>query len=231
MYVHEQVLRNECNYTGAQPYWEESLDSGNISASVVFDPDTGFGGEGGDCVTDGPFANLTLHLTSSYSEINVTDYCLARSFSDTIFDFGNTTYDAECLAEANYTVALPCYSSFPHVAGHGGVGGTMLDVSASPAEPLFFLHHTNLDRLWWEWQQVDPDTRLTDIGAVTNVPPYSYLSSMELSYPSASLTDYSGDDGNITTLNHVLWMAGLAPNVTIADVMDLEGDTICATYV
>lgn len=38
---------------------------------------------------------------------------------------------------------------------HGGVhiwvGGTMSDASVSPADPIFWLHHANLDRLWWAW--------------------------------------------------------------------------------
>jgi tyrosinase len=38
---------------------------------------------------------------------------------------------------------------------HGGVhiwvGGTMSDASVSPADPVFWLHHANLDRLWWTW--------------------------------------------------------------------------------
>lgn len=38
---------------------------------------------------------------------------------------------------------------------HGGVhiwvGGTMSDASVSPADPIFWLHHANLDRLWWQW--------------------------------------------------------------------------------
>lgn len=38
---------------------------------------------------------------------------------------------------------------------HGGVhiwvGGTMSDAGVSPADPVFWLHHANLDRLWWVW--------------------------------------------------------------------------------
>jgi len=38
---------------------------------------------------------------------------------------------------------------------HGGVhiwvGGTMSDASISPADPVFWMHHANLDRLWWVW--------------------------------------------------------------------------------
>ena len=44
-------------------------------------------------------------------------------------------------------------------------------------------------------------------------------------------TDYFGDNGNITTLNHNLYMTELYPNVTIADVMDLHGDVICSEYI
>lgn len=53
----------------------------------------------------------------------------------------------------------------------------------------------------------------------------------EFVYPD-NLLKYSNDQPwNITTLNHTLWMVDLLPNVTIADVMDLGGDTICAEYV
>ncbi|KAI1338355.1 amino acid transporter [Xylariaceae sp. FL0016] len=50
-------------------------------------------------------------------------------------------------------------------------------------------------------------------------------------YPSAAFLDYDGDDGNITTLNHVLWMANIVPNVTITEVMDMGNDLNCAEYV
>jgi hypothetical protein len=39
-----------------------------------------------------------------------------------------------------------------HAAVHIAVGGTM-NSSSSPADPIFFLHHANLDRIWAEWQQ------------------------------------------------------------------------------
>ena len=39
----------------------------------------------------------------------------------------------------------------------------MLDVSLSPGDPIFWLHHTYLDKLWWEWQSMNLSSRLTDI--------------------------------------------------------------------
>jgi tyrosinase len=54
-------------------------------------------------------------------------------------------------------MAQTTYDSFssPINGIHGGVhiwvGGTMSDASVSPADPVFWLHHANLDRLWWVW--------------------------------------------------------------------------------
>ena len=38
-----------------------------------------------------------------------------------------------------------------HGSVHGWVGGTMSGAHTSPADPVFWLHHANLDRLWWKW--------------------------------------------------------------------------------
>lgn len=38
-----------------------------------------------------------------------------------------------------------------HGTGHNWVGGTMAG-GASPLDPLFYLHHCNVDRLWYIWQ-------------------------------------------------------------------------------
>jgi tyrosinase len=39
-----------------------------------------------------------------------------------------------------------------HGRGHGYVGGDMDGSSASPNDPVFFLHHAQVDRLWAAWQ-------------------------------------------------------------------------------
>lgn len=99
----------------------------------------------------------------------------------------------------------------------------MSDPTFSPGDPVFYLHHSYLDKLWWEWQKLDPATRLQDMGGANTkrgqAPPAQYL-------------DYFGDGGgSITTLNHTLFMTGLAPNATIGDIMDLNGPVICSEYV
>lgn len=42
-----------------------------------------------------------------------------------------------------------------HAGVHNAVGGDMA-TAASPADPLFWLHHANLDRLWIKWQKKHP---------------------------------------------------------------------------
>lgn len=48
-----------------------------------------------------------------------------------------------------------------HTAGHYVAavdpGG---DPMTSPGDPLFYFHHTSLDRIWWIWQMQDVDNRL-----------------------------------------------------------------------
>lgn len=39
-----------------------------------------------------------------------------------------------------------------HNTGHGWVGGFMNSPATSPGDPVFFLHHGNIDRLWQEWE-------------------------------------------------------------------------------
>lgn len=112
----------------------------------------------------------------------------------------------------------------------GGTGGVMTDLINSPGDPLFFLHHANLDRIWWQWQNVDPTNRLYDI-AGRNLPTADYLSTRSLETPTASEYDYFGDGGNVTTLNHNMWMTDNMPNRTISTVMDTQGNFLCYTYV
>ena len=46
----------------------------------------------------------------------------------------------------------------------------MVNLKLSPGDPLFYLHHAWLDRMWWKWQSLDRSTRLTAMGG-PNIPP------------------------------------------------------------
>lgn len=41
--------------------------------------------------------------------------------------------------------------STPHNAVHDSIGGLMGDPHSAAQDPIFWLHHANIDRLWWLW--------------------------------------------------------------------------------
>lgn len=43
-----------------------------------------------------------------------------------------------------------------HNQAHVWIGGDMVNVNISPNDPVFFLHHCNVDRLWAIWQEKNP---------------------------------------------------------------------------
>ncbi|MGC1307099.1 MAG: tyrosinase family protein [Phormidesmis sp.] len=44
-----------------------------------------------------------------------------------------------------------------HNGVHGWVSGTMVDIQFSPGDPVFWLHHCNIDRIWALWQIRHPN--------------------------------------------------------------------------
>lgn len=46
--------------------------------------------------------------------------------------------------------------SAPHNLMHGAVGGAMGSFNTAGLDPLFWLHHANIDRLWAVWRAIDP---------------------------------------------------------------------------
>ena len=83
---------------------------------------------------------------------------------------------------------------------------------SSPGDPLFYLHHTFLDRVWWQWQEKDLPNRLYDIAGYTTG-----------SEPQGGWV--------LATLADELDMKGAIPNQRIWDIMDIRGDVLCYEYV
>lgn len=51
----------------------------------------------------------------------------------------------------------PDETSLPaHNHAHSWIGGIMDDTSTSPTDPIFWLHHCEVDRLWHIWQTANP---------------------------------------------------------------------------
>lgn len=89
--------------------------------SPLLDPDTGFGGNGtgpDGCVTDGPFANTTLHIGPGQT---LTEHCLSRSVEETNSTLANETYVEHCHNLSTYLDFWEETGLTTHGAGHSGV--------------------------------------------------------------------------------------------------------------
>ena len=83
----------------------------------------------------------------------------------------------------------------------------MNDIYGSPGDPVFHLHHAFVDRNFQTWQNKDADKRLGSGGV-----------------------DGQDASGNAVTLDYVLNMGGLRPNVKVSDVINTQGSLLCYTY-
>ncbi|TLD27844.1 Di-copper centre-containing protein [Venturia nashicola] len=238
--TYEKALRDDCGYTGGQPYWDWSQDaepqkpnSTKIFQTAIFDPETGFGGNGdyvaptaaqnplnitgstgGGCVKTGPFTPSNFMLNFPEKD------CLRRDYNPRIMNtFADPSLVADVLAQKDYTSFARAIENVPsfdqpniHGSGHFGVGGvlgTIGNAANSPGDPLFFLHHGNLDHIFWKWQQKDLKTRLSQVGGP--IIPF----------------DYSGQN---VTLDFEINIGKLAGNATLKDLLDTQGKTLCYTY-
>lgn len=109
-------------------YWQEQLDAGKFSQSIVLDPVSGFGGDGsgrGNCITTGPFANYTNHIGPGYQ---LTDHCIDRRINNQISTGSSQGNVNQCLQQSSFATAWSCIEGMPHAGGHAGVGGQVSSV-------------------------------------------------------------------------------------------------------
>ena len=155
------------------PYWDWSVD--NSPASSVWAPDF-MGGNGNaatGAVTTGPFAYSTGAWTLNVREPGDSILYLRRRF-------GVGASSMSLPGEVSTTLALPDYDAAPwndsstlvssfrnvlegwagtpgrmHNGAHVWIGGSM-GPSTSPNDPIFFLNHCFIDKLWADWQRSHP---------------------------------------------------------------------------
>jgi tyrosinase len=66
-------------------------------------------------------------------------------------DYTKFTYGVEGWGSRPDGTDLPA-----HNHGHSWIGGIMNNTSTSPTDPMFWLHHAEIDRLWEIWRQANP---------------------------------------------------------------------------
>ncbi|OJJ45991.1 hypothetical protein ASPZODRAFT_67720 [Penicilliopsis zonata CBS 506.65] len=217
IHLEETFLREECNYTGPLPWWNEEYDAntGEAFGSSMWDSDA-FGGNGvgaDNCVIDGAFANYTEHIGPENED---TTYCMDRDWNNDLAVASAVSNMVNICAEFdNYSQWYFCVAEINHKGVHTAVGGIMADIKSSPGDPVFFLHHAYIDRMWWNWQKTDPENRLYQIGGwVVN----------ETANPEPA------HGWGETTLGYVLSSYDMLPNVTVEEVMNPMNGYLCYDY-
>lgn len=215
----ERALES-CGYQGPTPYWDwtQGADTGNPQVDPVLSAEGGFGGNGDAnrqwIVDQGPFANLTVNLVVTGDDKSTPSFApheLTRDFRvDDTSVIGAFSSKAVAYAQAieDFNDYRTYLESVPHGGVHRYISGDMGPVQ-SPNEPLFFLHHAQVDRLWTLWQKANPQKRNTEY--VGNLP-----GADDTKGPfDASLDDMLPPFGN------------LIDPVPVRDVMDTEAGDLC----
>ncbi|KAF2743180.1 Di-copper centre-containing protein [Sporormia fimetaria CBS 119925] len=151
-------------------------------------------GEGGGCIESGPFKGVQLNLgpvsPTMAGEVKVNSTfaynprCLKRDLTTfassnwlTLENLYNVTLGAASANIATFQNELQGRFAQGflgmHAAGHFAIGGDAGDLFSSPNDPVFFLHHAMVDRVWWIWQALHLDQAKTIAGTITidNNPP------------------------------------------------------------
>ncbi|OCK85065.1 Di-copper centre-containing protein [Lepidopterella palustris CBS 459.81] len=220
LFPNSPVFDASFGFGGNGPY----IDSSNDTSVKVHIP----GKTGGGCVENGPFMNMSVNMGPGLS-LTYNPRCLTRDLSPYFASLklnstvvttalsGQTFRDFDVYVQGTVTTDGMTY----HGGGHLSVGGDLGvvgDVYASPGDPLFYLHHANMDRLWAKWEAVDPEKRLCDISGPDTQFAYPFNFFGDIPYKNV-------------TLAYDMFFGNLVPGMTwvpIRDVMDIS--TLCYTY-
>ena len=71
---------------------------------------------------------------------------------------------------ATFTAFQAAIETAVHAGVHNAVGGDMA-TAASPSDPLFWLHHANIDRLWAKWQKQHPSVNPPNMNEILRPQP------------------------------------------------------------
>ncbi|KAI8323548.1 Di-copper centre-containing protein [Martensiomyces pterosporus] len=131
------------------PYWDTTREYRNPASSPILQEDTlGGNGEGpGSCLTTGIQANWEMGFPSQH--------CLRRRF--TMQPWAPPELISSFIQRDRVLADFREHIEFSiHGSAHIGLGGDAATPYA-PTDFFFQMHHANLDRLWWVWQNAQGD--------------------------------------------------------------------------
>eukprot|EP00731_Ephydatia_muelleri_P031307 Em0022g821a len=141
----ENLLRKiDCRVT--VPYWDWSLESQVWTNSIVWKSECGFGGDGDQAlngsVKSGPFKQPEWKAPNGQ--------ILTREFNGVLPDCAVVAM-TQRMGVSQFNTWHGRLQSNLHDAVHCNIGGTMC-TSEAANDPIFFLHHGFVDKMWSDWQ-------------------------------------------------------------------------------
>lgn len=124
------------------------------SSYNIFSPQSPYyvGGTQG-CVTDGPFAGFR----------DLTNQCVNRAYNGAVTAADPRVIAALILSGSDFPTYSDAYENGQHAQVHQAIGGHMANVMISVSDPLFWLHHSMVDYVWYKRQWADPNRLYWDI--------------------------------------------------------------------
>ena len=156
----ENLLRQiDCRIT--VPYWDWSLSHTAWKEASIWNSKCGFGGDGSatsSCVTTGPFAWPFWRVTPSTGS-----GCLRRNFNGEVPDCVTAAFIQQIDLDSfdSWRVAIEVNL---HNTIHCRIGQHMCTQDSSN-DPIFFLHHGFIDKLWSDWQNKGSDYKFDPVYA------------------------------------------------------------------
>ncbi|KAK8102402.1 tyrosinase [Apiospora sp. TS-2023a] len=189
-------------------------------------------GRGGGCMETGPYAGLVANLSATgptfpgirtgFPPLGYQPRCVKRDISSWVSrQWSTDSQSVDLLTNPAYQTGIRAFqdrlqggnvsdifmSSFfgVHSAGHftwgGDPGG---DVADSPGDTMFWLHHSQIDRTWWIWQNQKPLERTFQIAGTRTI--LNYPASAEASVEDLLDLHYTAPASAVK--NHVSSVGG-----------------------
>ncbi|KAH8646666.1 tyrosinase [Xylariales sp. PMI_506] len=140
-------------------------------------------GVGGGCVETGPYAGYMANISATapvWPGVEAGEFlgygprCLRHDISVPLAQtWATDNHTVDLLTNPAYQTGIGAFQDMLqytgtdtagyyglHQYGHFSVNGDPSgDFFNSPNDPIFWLHHGNIDRMWWIWQNQDPINR------------------------------------------------------------------------
>lgn len=126
----------------ALPYWRFDQPAPNLFTPAFFGVSNSLG-----TVQFAPNNPLQFWTTDGVQGIN------RRPFFSPNTQFANVISEAQTLALGSQYSVFRSLEGNPHGFAHTSFGGSISEIDTAAKDPLFFLLHANVDRLWAKWQR------------------------------------------------------------------------------